>query len=57
VLDGYPTSFENANGVFYITPKQPEKKKPQLDEEGNEIKEEEEELDPEEFAKLYGPKF
>lgn len=49
MLDGYPTSFENAKGVFYITPKQPEKKKPQLDEDGNEIKEEEEEMDPEEF--------
>ena len=26
VLDGYPTSYETAKGVFYITPKQPEKK-------------------------------
>lgn len=26
VLDGYPKSYEQAYGVFYITPKRPEKK-------------------------------
>lgn len=26
VLDGYPYSFEQAKGVFFITPKRPEKK-------------------------------
>lgn len=57
VLDGYPISFETAKGVFYVTPPKPEKKKPQLDENGEEIKEEAEEMDPEEFAKLYAPKF
>lgn len=58
VLDGYPISFDTAKGVFYVTPQKPEKKKPALDEEGNEIKEEgEAELDPEEEAKKYAPKF
>lgn len=58
MLDGYPISYETARGVFYITPKQPEKKPPVFDEDGNEVKEEEEEeLDSEELAKLYAPKF
>lgn len=57
VLDGYPYSYETARGVFYIKPKEPEKKPQQFDEEGNEIKEEEEEIDPEEYAKMYAPKW
>jgi len=58
VLDGYPISYETAQGVFYITPKAPEKKAPVVDEETGEVKEAEaEEMDPEEYAKLYAPKF
>jgi len=58
VLDGYPISYSTANGVFYITPKGPERKAPIVDEETGEVKEQEqEEIDPEEYAKLYGPKF
>lgn len=26
VLDGYPNSYAQANGVFFITPERPEKK-------------------------------
>ena len=58
MLDGYPSSFETAKGVFYITPKAPEKKAPVFDEEGNEVKDPEEEaVDPEELAKQLAPKF
>lgn len=58
MLDGYPISYETARGVFYITPKAPEKKAPVVDEETGEVKEAEpEEMDPEEYAKLYAPKF
>lgn len=58
ILDGYPYSSETASGVFYITPKAPEKKPPVFDEEGNEVKDPEEvEVDPEELAKQLAPKF
>lgn len=58
VLDGYPQSLETANGVFYITPKAPPKKAPVFDEEGNEVKDAEEEaIDPDELAKQMAPKF
>lgn len=43
--------------MFYITPPPIEKKPPQLDEDGNEIPNDEEEMDPEEIKKLTAPKF
>ena len=49
VLDGYPKNFGNAESVFVVTPKRPEKK---LNEEG----EEENPPDEEELAKLLKPK-
>lgn len=48
------------NEVFFITPEKPPPKPKKFDEEGNEIVEEEEgaeEIDPEELAKKYLPKF
>lgn len=49
VLDGYPKNFGNAEDVFIVSPKRPEKK---LNEEG----EEENPPDEEELAKLLKPK-
>lgn len=49
VLDGYPKNFGNAENVFVVTPKRPEKK---LNEDG----EEENPPDEEELAKLLKPK-
>ncbi len=58
VLDGYPTCYKTAIEVFFITPPPIEKKKPKLDENGDEIPDDDqEEMDPEELAKLMAPKF
>lgn len=45
--------------MFYITPEKPAPKPKKVDEEGNEIEEEDPEadIDPEELAKKYAPKF
>ena len=59
-MDGYPICYTTCNEVFYITPEKPAPKPKKVDEEGNEIAEEEEggeEVDPEELAKKYAPKF
>ena len=57
ILDGYPTCYATALEVFFITPEQPKPKEKKFDEEGNEIEEEAEEVDPEEEKKKYAPKF
>ena len=61
ILDGYPLCYTTCNEVFYITPEKPAPKPKKFDEEGNEIPPEEEEgaeeIDPEELAKKYAPKF
>jgi adenylate kinase len=59
ILDGYPLCYNTSLEVFFITPEQPKPKEKKFDNEGNEIEEEEpaEELDPEELAKKYAPKF
>ena len=57
ILDGVPKSFQQANDVFVITPKAPEKKKPaEGDEDAEEEPVEEEEIDEEELAKMLKPK-
>lgn len=45
--------------MFFITPEQPKPKPKKVDDEGNEVEEEdpEAEMDPEEIAKKYAPKF
>ena len=59
ILDGYPICYKTCNEVFYITPEKPAPKPKKVDEEGNEVEEEdpENEMDPEELAKKYAPKF
>lgn len=59
ILDGYPICYETSIEVFYITPEKPAPKEKKLDDEGNEIEEEAEgeDIDPEELAKKYAPKF
>lgn len=57
ILDGYPISYQTTYDVFYITPPQPEKKPPVLDEDGNPQPAEEEDIDPEELKKMLAPKF
>ena len=58
-MDGYPICYTTCNEVFYITPEKPEPKPKKVNEEGEEIEEEEgnEDIDPEELAKKYAPKF
>ena len=59
ILDGYPVCYSTSLEVFYITPEKPKPKEKKVDGEGNEIEEEDagEEMDPEELAKKYAPKF
>ena len=59
ILDGYPICYKTAIEVFFITPEKPAPKEKKVDDEGNPIEEEnqEEEVDPEELAKRYAPKF
>jgi len=59
ILDGYPVCYKTSLEVFFITPEKPAPKPKKLDEDGNEVEEEgdAEELDPEELAKKYAPKF
>ena len=54
MLDGYPKDYKQADAVFMHRPKAPEKKAPELDEDGNPIEAQEEE-DPEELAKRLKP--
>lgn len=55
MLDGFPLCYESARGIFYITPKRPEKPEPVINEDGEE--EPQEEIDEEELAKLMMPQF
>ena len=57
VLDGYPMCYKTCKEVFFITPPPIEKKPLEKDDEGNDIPNEEEEMDPEELKKLMAPKF
>ena len=57
MLDGYPSCYVTSKEVFYITPPPIEKKARKLDENGDEIPDDEEEMDPEELKKLMAPKF
>jgi hypothetical protein len=65
ILDGIPTCYMTAQGIFYITPTPPEKKKvePKLDEDGNPIDDDNagdgdgDEEDPEALKKALKPKF
>lgn len=59
ILDGYPICYKTCNEVFYITPEKPLPKTKRTDDDGNEIEDEdpEVEMDPEELAKKYSPKF
>jgi len=62
ILDGIPTCYSTAKGIFYITPTPPEKKKPEqkLDEDGNPIEDdagEAEEVDEEALKKALKPQF
>ena len=55
ILDGYPISYKTAQEVFIVVPPAPEKKKPVINEDGEE--EPVEEIDEEELANLLKPKF
>ena len=57
VLDGYPICYKTAIEVFFITPPPIEKKPPQLDENGDEIPNDDEDIDPEELKKRMAPVF
>jgi len=60
ILDGYPICYGTCNEVFFITPEKPAPKPKKVDEDGNEIADEDEpaeDVDPEELAKKYAPKF
>jgi adenylate kinase len=64
ILDGYPKSYENSNGIFYKLPEQPKKPEPVEapkaegeDEDAEPPAQEEEEVDEEEVKRLKTPIF
>ncbi len=57
MLDGYPLSYETSKQVFFVIPEPPKKKPPTINEEGEEVPAEEEQIDEETLAEMLKPKF
>lgn len=57
VLDGYPLSYDTSTQVFFVAGKAPEKPKPVLNDEGEEVPPEEDPIDEDALAEMLRPKF